>query len=409
MKAVTVALSILLLLSPLSVPAHADFKYTNSTQMTGGSLYGMMKFAARFTKKGAANPLDPVANTYYIKGGRMRTDNPDGMTQIIDLEDRRVIQVNTQNKTYSVATFDEIKDAMQKAMQQFQQMQQAQPQTAQPAPKPEDVQLTLQPKIEIIPGTGSRVVMGQPTNETTMKMDMNMQAQANGQAPGATPDDPTGAASATGQQTVSATMVFSMDMFIAPSVPGFQEIGEFYKRMAQEINWTPPSNIHFDPRMEKGMEEFQKNSGAMKGLPMLEYITMGMELSPEQQAQLEAAQKSQQTNNSNSSASSSTSSRNDSIPTTPSAMIAKGLGGMFSKKKQQQQDSASSPNGSGPAANSDNPSAPANPGALIQMTVQVTSYSDSPLDRSIFEIPAGFTELKVNPDQVLSMGKGPKT
>ena len=69
MKTVNVALSILLLLSPLSVPAHADFKYTNSTQMTGGSLYGMMKFAARFTKKGTANPLDPVVNSYYIKGG----------------------------------------------------------------------------------------------------------------------------------------------------------------------------------------------------------------------------------------------------------------------------------------------------------------------------------------------------
>src|ERR1700726_4606790 len=47
-KAVNVALSVVLLLSPLSVPAHADFKYTDSTKMTGGSLFGIMKFAARF-------------------------------------------------------------------------------------------------------------------------------------------------------------------------------------------------------------------------------------------------------------------------------------------------------------------------------------------------------------------------
>ena len=57
-KAVNVALSVVLLLSPLSLPAHADFKYTDSTKMTGGSLYGLMKFAARFSKKGQ-NPLDP--------------------------------------------------------------------------------------------------------------------------------------------------------------------------------------------------------------------------------------------------------------------------------------------------------------------------------------------------------------
>ena len=69
-KAVNVALSVVLLLSPLSVPAHADFKYTDSTKMTGGSLYGIMKFAARFSKKGQ-NPLDPVVTSHYVKGGRL--------------------------------------------------------------------------------------------------------------------------------------------------------------------------------------------------------------------------------------------------------------------------------------------------------------------------------------------------
>ena len=36
-KAINVALSVVLLLSPLSVPAHADFKYTDSTKMTGAA------------------------------------------------------------------------------------------------------------------------------------------------------------------------------------------------------------------------------------------------------------------------------------------------------------------------------------------------------------------------------------
>src|ERR1700681_2721370 len=81
-KAVNVALSVVLLLSPLSVPAHADFKYTDSTKMTGGSLFGIMKFAARFSKKGQ-NPLDPVVTSHYITGRRLRTDNSDGTIMII--------------------------------------------------------------------------------------------------------------------------------------------------------------------------------------------------------------------------------------------------------------------------------------------------------------------------------------
>ena len=408
MKAANVALSIVLLLSPLSIPAHADFKYTDSSKMTGGSLYGVMKFAARFSKKGE-NPLDPVITTHYIKGDRMRTDNPDGTIEIIDLEGRRMIHIDTKSKTYSVVTFDQMKAAMDQAMQQMQQMQQ-QAQQQQAAAKPQDVQVTFQPKIQVTPGTASRVIMGQQTNETLMTMDLNV--QATGQ-PGQDATQPAAPApdAAAGPQTVSGTMTMSVDTYVAPSVPGYQELGEFYKRLAQEINWTPPSNLHFDPRMSQGMEELQKNSSALRGLPMLEYITMGMKLTPEQQAQIDEAQKKNAENSSqqasNSSNSSSNSSRSDSIPTTPSAVISKGLGSMFGKKKAQDPPPQSSA-GSGQNDSANNAAASAKAGSLIEMTVEVTSYSDSSLDSSIFAPPGGFTEVTVPPDQVLRMGKGPQ-
>jgi hypothetical protein len=410
MKAINVALAIVLLISPLSVPAHADFKYTSSTKMTGGSLYGVMKFAARFSKKGE-NPLDPVVTTYYIKGDRLRTDNSDGTIEIIDLEGRRIIRIDTKTKAYSVQTFDEIKAAMEQAMQQMQQgMQQAQQQAAQPAANPQNVQVSFQPKIEVTPGTSNRVIMGQQTNETVMQMDLQVQAtgqpdqaalQSGGQATGQAPD------AAAGPQTVSGTMAMTVDTYVAPSVPGYQEIGEFYKRLAQEINWTPPSNMHFDPRMSQGMEELQKNSSALRGLPMLEYITMGMKLTPEQQAQLEEAQKKQAAENSSqSSAKQTNTSSKDDIPTTPSAMVVKGLGSMFGKKKQQDNPPPQS-GGSAQNGAADNTPASAKMGSLIEMTVEVTSYSDSSLDGSVFALPAGFNEIKVSPDQVLGTVKGP--
>ncbi len=397
-KAINVALSVVLLLSPLSVPAHADFKYTDSTKMTGGSLYGIMKFAARFSKKGQ-NPLDPVVTSHYIKGGRLRTDNSDGTIMIIDLEERRVTSINTLQKTYATATFDEIKAAMEQAMQQMQQqLQQQPPPQPKPEPNPQNVQVNLTPKFDVTPGAGSRVILGVPTNETIMHMDLDVSATATPQ-----PGDTTasGQPMPTGPQTVNGTMTMTVDMFMAPSVPGYQEIGEFYRRMAKEINWVPPSNIHVDPRVTQGLTELQKNSAEFKGLPMLETISMGMSVPPGQQTG-QQTQTAQDTRSSNSSQPSNTSSRNDNIPTTPSALIVKGLGGMFSKKKQQDNPPPPQSSGSaGPSAapNADN-SQPTS-ATLMEMTTEVTSFSTSSLDTSVFQVPAGYTQIQTPPGQVL--------
>jgi hypothetical protein len=398
-KAVNVTLSVVLLLSPLSLPAHADFKYTDSTKMTGGSLYGLMKFAARFSKKGE-NPLDPTVTSHYIKGGRLRTDNSDGTVLIIDLEGRRVTTINTLQKTYSTATFDEIKAAMEQAMQQMQQQMQQQPPRPQSEPNPQNVQVNLTPKFDVTPGAGNRVILGVPTNETIMHMDLNVAATATPQ-----PGDTTasGQPMPSGPQTVNGTMTMTVDMFMAPTVPGYQEIGEFYRRMAQEINWVPPSNIHVDPRVTQGLTELQKNSAEFKGLPMLETISMGMSVPPGQQVGQQTGQPTQSSQDSrpNSSRPSNTSSRSDDIPTTPSAMIVKGLGGMFSKKKQPDNppapSSSSAGSSSAPAADNSQPTS----ATLMEMTTEVTSFSSSSLDSSVFEVPAGYTLVQAPPGQIL--------
>jgi hypothetical protein len=72
--------------------------------------------------------------------------------------------------------------------------------------------------------------------------------------------------------------------------------------------------------------------------------------------------------------------------------MTKGLGGLFGKKKKQ--DETADPN-------SQNPPPPSTPGSLIEMTIEVNSYSDAPLDASLFDVPAGYTRITENPDQVM--------
>ena len=399
-KAVNVALAVVLLLSPLSVPAHADFKYTDSTKMTGGSLYGVMKFAARFSKKGQ-NPLDPIVTSHYIKGGRLRTDNSDGTSMIIDLEGRRITTINTAQKTYSTATFEEIKAAMEQAMQQMQQQVDQAP-SSPSEPNPQNVQVNLTPKFDITPGSANRVILGVPTNETIMHMDLNVAATATPQ-----PGDTTasGQPMPSGPQTVNGSMTMTVDMFMAPSVPGYQEIGEFYRRMAKEINWVPPSNVHVDPRVTQGLTELQKNSAEFKGLPMLETISMGMSIPPGQQTgQNGQATESAQDTRANSGRSSNTSSRSDDIPNTPSGMIVKGLGGMFSKKKQADNPPAQSSSSSNSSASASSPASDngqPTSATLMEMTTEVTSFSTSSLDSAVFEVPAGYTLVQAPAGQIL--------
>jgi homoserine O-acetyltransferase/O-succinyltransferase len=65
------------------------------------------------------------------------------------------------------------------------------------------------------------------------------------------------------------------------------------------------------------------------------------------------------------------------------------------KKKQQQDDNAKA----GTPAPPPNPNP--DPNALMEMTTQVSSFSDSLLDASLLEIPAGYAQVQANPDQML--------
>src|ERR1700730_7887369 len=386
MKFIQVLLASFSLLASI-LPARADFKYTETSQMTGGSMLSMMKFASKFArgdaKKQEKDMLKPTSTTHYVKGDRLRTDNEDGTSQIIDVGGRRVIFVDNNNKTYAVATFDQIKAAIDQAAQQMQQN----PQTPQEKAVPQDVQLTLKPTIKVMPGGAGRTILDQATNETNVQIDLAMQGTATG-ASAPPPGQPNSA-------TFTSTM--NMDTYVAPNVTGYKEFAEFYRRMAQEVSWMKiPSlpGMQIDPRAAEGMAELQKNSDALKGFPMLSYVSMTMSATADGQTQTLGSQNG---NASNSKPSNPPSSQSDHSPSSlESQAVLKGLGGLFGKKKKD--------NDSAPAANTLPPNPHPDPNALMEMTTAVTSFSTSSLDGSLFDIPSGFQQIQEDPMQVFSGG-----
>ena len=73
----------LCLLFPVVV--FADFQYDEMTQVTGGSIVSIAKFASHFSKD-ARSITDPVNSTILVKGNRMARINPEALRSSISIK-----------------------------------------------------------------------------------------------------------------------------------------------------------------------------------------------------------------------------------------------------------------------------------------------------------------------------------
>src|ERR1700733_15531274 len=78
-----------------SAALRADFSYTETTQVTGGSMLSLMKMAGAFSKQ-AQQAGQPIVSTVAIKGNRMAHINAD-RTEIIDRDADRITTIDPAN------------------------------------------------------------------------------------------------------------------------------------------------------------------------------------------------------------------------------------------------------------------------------------------------------------------------
>ena len=315
----------------------ADFKYTEKSKITGGSMMGAVKFAGAFSKD-AKQMTQGMNSTVVFKGNKMRRDDDLGNAEIYDLDGRRVIHIDTRHKTYSVMTFDEMRARIQE------ERRKAAEQHAKS--KDKNAQVKIIPKVQITPGKGSKELLGQTAKETKMRVDMEVQSE-----------DPK-------DKGQSATFWLTSDSWLAP-VKGSDEVKRFFMRLAKELDWLPGEmagggNIQIAP----AMSEFHKNVSNLSGFPLLQYVSVG---GAGQQGQAD--------------------SKAESSPSTPGGAIAKGIGGLFGRKKKKEDEQSKD------AASTDSkPASPAN--SLMDMTIEVTSLSTDPVDKGLFDIPSGYKQVE---------------
>jgi len=308
----------------------ADFSYQETTRITGGAMVGMMKALGVFSSQ-ARQITEPMQGTVALKGDRMVHRTPAHIS-IVDLKAETITSVDVQRKTYTVMTFEQMKQMLEQMQQRMQQQQQQQNGQAQM-----DFQISVE-------STGkTRQINGADAKETVIKMEAQGTDQKSGQTGG---------------------MTITVDSWTIPGEPGYREVREFYKRMAEKINWTPGSSMFMTrPDVVRGMSEVYKQSAAMDGVPVLQMTTMGA--SGTAPADGSAPQQSQPQ---------------------PSARpsITGALGGKFGLGRKKSEPPPQQQSAGGSSAS----------GVLLEMTTERSAFSAVPVNESLFDIPAGFKQVE---------------
>lgn len=348
-------LGVLLALSaPFSL---ADFRYDQSSRMTGGSMMAMMKMAAKFSK----GAMDPVNSTVAVKGNRMVMNHGKSAT-IYDLDKETITEVNFEKKEYSVTTFAEMKAFLDKTIMKGG---------------------TTETAVEIdVKETGKEeVVAGMKAREFLMTMKVE----------------------ATDPQTgKKSEMQMEMSNWLATKLPGYEEISDFYLRMGEKMDMRSMFGGMGQAGMGKGMAEAAKKMAAMDGIPVLQIMRM-IPTDPEQMKQMEAAQASQPQQPMPSAGQAAEQAAGQAAASAVAGRMGRlgglgsaGLGGLGGMRKKKQEAPAPEPVAAAPAT----PEAMGVKGSftsevsMMEMTIESKNHSNSSVDDGMFAVPGGFKTVK---------------
>ena len=342
--------------------ARADFTYTETTQVTGGSLVSMMKTLGTFSKS-ARQFGQPVESTVIVKGNRMTRINAD-RTEIIDLDKGTITQIDNVKHQYTVMTFEQLKQRMQEAAARA-KAQQAKQQPAQQQ-QPSDVQMKFTVKVRNTDAT--KDVAGLNAKEAIMVMTMDATSAAQDQTPAQT-----------------GTIGITNDLWLASEIPGYKEVRDFYARMAEKMGSVFGAGAGGDmsamapqlpPGAMQGIADMAKEMQKIKGVPVQTVMRMGTTVNG---TPIPAASEAPLPASDGPAMPSKSEIAKSAVA---NSLPFHGFG--MGKKKQ-----ADPPP---PATDSNQPAGPV---VMMETTTQLSSFSSGPVDPSKFDVPAGYKQMEV--------------
>jgi hypothetical protein len=352
----------------LAIPAalFADFSYQETTQLTGGSMLSMIKMAGALSSQ-ARKAGEPIVSSVYLKGNRLAHVSPDNI-EIIDLDQETITRIDTAKRTYTVMTFQQMRDQMAKAQQQMEKEQAKHPAAA-PAPNPDAEKVNMSFDVHVRKTGTVRQVSGLTTTEAILTMMMNATDQ-------------------TTKQT--GTMAITNDMWVVPELPGHAQLRDFYMRMASKMGTMPTATgmdfsrmLAQNPGATQGLAEMAKEMQKIQGVPVMQVMRMGTTTDGKP---LPAASEAPLPPDS----SPAMPSGGDVAKQSAASVFTSHLPfGGFGKKKQDDP----------PPAKQDSKTPPPTSAVLMESQTTSSNFSSAPIDPSHFEVPAGYKQVQTPMDK----------
>jgi hypothetical protein len=306
-------------------------------------------------------------STTVVSGHKLRTENSNAAT-IIDADAGRFTQINEKQKTYSTMTFADMEAAMEQAKQSAQQNAQK-TKVEQQAKDPKAAKGDVNFKYNVaVDRTGQHEkVAGYDAERVFITVTIDAEATPEGEKT---------------QQVGS--MVFLLDQMMSKDAPQIAALEEFQRAYAKKIGQTFRPEVQgiqaafaADPRIKEGFgaaaTELSKVPGvSLRSMTYVALVPPGVTF--DRQLVLNDA---------------SVAAKADNAPKADKPKSG-GFRGLMGAIKSAAEDASKQ------SSNKDN-AQPATPtqSTLMSVRTEVTSISPGAVPASAFEVPAGYTEVKV--------------
>jgi hypothetical protein len=252
-----------ILLSSFGVAA--DVRTEKKSQVQFGGMLGRV-----FNLFGGKAAREGITSTVFVKGNRKVTTS--GQTsQIIDLDEEKIYDVDLRRKSYKVTTFAELRRQMEEARRK------AEEEARRAEKSGERSQETQKPEKEVevdfdVKKTGeTKPLAGFDTSRTIMTITVREKGKTLEESGG---------------------MVLTSDMWLAPEQKSLKEVADFDLRYAQKL-YGGISGVSADqmamamamyPMMRQAVERMSKEGSAIEGTPIMTTVTFDAVKSAEQMA-----------------------------------------------------------------------------------------------------------------------------
>ena len=310
---------------------------------------GPVKFAGAlgrmFTMFGGKGAREGVVSKVAVKGDRMLTSSGES-GQLVDLAEEKVYDINFENKSYKVTTFDELRrrmrEAEEKARRERTKAEKKEEKASETGENPPEYDVDVVTK-----STGAaKTVNGFDAKQSITTVTVRPKGQTLEQGGG---------------------MLLTADSWLAPGVDSMKDVADFQMRYMQKLQSPITAGaasadqmaaaFAMYPMLKEAMGKMRSEGVKVEGTPVLTTMTFDAVQSPEQQA--EARQQE---------------SKGSDTP----ASVG-GLGGMLARKMKKKAEDPASPSGN---------TAPGH-ATIMTMVTETLSVSKDVTEADV-ALPAGF-------------------